>query len=130
MNNENYYTPKLEEFYIGFEYEITNGYTWTKKFFTHEDFNTFLYQNLDNAIKQKYIRVKYLDQEDIENLGFITYDDNLYNKNEYQIDFDRLVRKQNQGIGLVIYHEEAGQIFQGYIKNKSELKKILKQLGI
>jgi len=53
-----YYTPKIEEFQDGFEYEITNGYEWVKKSYSQKDLETFLYNRLDNAISLKYVRAK------------------------------------------------------------------------
>jgi hypothetical protein len=84
MENNTHYTPKIEEFHVGFPYEITDGYEWVKKVFCHEDFNTFLYKHLDNAIKQEYVRVKYLDSDDIKSIPlYKTNKDQCYGFEDY-----------------------------------------------
>ena len=66
--NEKYYTPKIKEFYVGFEYEWKCDGTqtdWTKSTCS------ILMNPLDvDARRINEYRVKYLDQEDIESLGF------------------------------------------------------------
>ncbi len=127
---DKYYTPEIEEFHIGFEYEITTGYEWVKKPFTHEDFNTFLYQHLDNAVKQEQVRVKYLDKEDIESLGF-TYFDNTAQYMLINNSRLRIIPYDNPLTGrFKIVHYDDAVLFHGFIKNKSELKVLLKQLNI
>lgn len=73
-------------------------------------------------------RVKYLDQKDIESLGWKFDEDETsclaFVKNIWDLWYYE--RKQL----LTIESEETGIVFKGYIKNKSELKKLLKQLGI
>ena len=90
-------------------------------------------------------RVKYLDKEDIDSLGFEkkyspSYINDeiieLYSKGTendwYNLEFDDdilIITKCH------LYNKTTGNwsqdsIFKGTIKNKSELKKILKQLGI
>ena len=61
-----YYTPSIEEFYVGFEYEVNYGENdWQKEcLWAKPEVVTLPYMNLEN------IRVKYLDKEDIESLGF------------------------------------------------------------
>lgn len=130
-----YYIPSIEEFHVGFEYEITDGYEWVKKIFSHDDFNTFLYKQLYNAITQELVRVKYLDKEDIESLGW----NSIMKKNDLSTDTEYFLQKENiiftlihyNKIGITIYKNNTlGYIFKGTIKNKSELKVLLKQLGI
>lgn len=84
--------------------------------------------NLDDNLNlmSKY-RVKYLDKEDIESLGFKYYDkieDSIYFKyKSFRLAFNPIVNK----VEIV----ELGPChFRGSIKNKSELKVILKQIGI
>lgn len=118
-----------------------------------EDFNyipmTGRYYN-DGKPKEDWtledkVRVKYLDKEDIESLGF-TYVD-------YNWDFARqhvggslnyimsigneyyFLRTWSDGVIRISKHnvkevENSYRLFEGIIKNKSELKKLLKQIGI
>jgi hypothetical protein len=132
MENK-YYTPAIEEFYSGFEYEyLNNKNQWVK---SNEFSNDFEYEDnphyeVQKRCDLKTVRVKYLDQQDIESLGFITYDDTTFDKGDLQIRFNCLLQKKGQGLGLVIYDRYSGIIFTGYIKNKSELIKLFKQLDI
>jgi hypothetical protein len=130
MIKDKYYTPKIEEFHVGFEYEycmLENQLpVWKKDFFGKIINDT---KTLEWLYKLG-IRVKYLDQEDIESLGFITYDDTTFDKGDLQIRFNCLLQKKGQGLGLIIYNRYSGIIFTGYIKNKSELIKLFKQLDI
>lgn len=64
MENK-YYTPTIEEFHIGFEYEwLDEEGNWNKE-------NTPTEITPDGYDEQEYgLRVKYLNKEDIESLGF------------------------------------------------------------
>lgn len=103
MEKENrYYTPNLEEFHVGFEYEVYD-YVWSysvqlfkrdqyvvvseptpgKKWIKHTyERNQFIdpdgeYKIIDylpDYLEDEKIRVKYLDQQDIEELGWGDYE--------------------------------------------------------
>jgi len=136
MKNK-YYTPEIEEFHVGFEYErCDDGYNWIKD----------TYPRAAEHIRLKNLipctRVKYLDREDIESLGFVCHatDERVFhNKNGIIINTE-WGSPVKQGITLAIvspvFDESKRNIiqehylFNGTIKNKSELKKLLKQLGI
>jgi hypothetical protein len=182
-----YYTPTIEEFHVGFEYEIaimskggflmmdffknTSGEhkhkVWQKTILTStmadtEEFVTISpgninvtlkdesfpmdhrsLENIVSLIKSKYIRVKSLDREDIEGQGFIidkekSKDDN---KDLYSRGNVRLIHFNNSHISVytsdpsnrdMFYRVNIDPILINYIeiKNKSELKKILKQIGL
>jgi hypothetical protein len=123
----NYYTPSIEEFHVGFEFEVNCDNDWIKEsLYSNEQVNVLPFMNTNN------IRVKYLDKEDIENLGFTCEQKPLgsWDKGEFWVknkegvvlmDFD-ILDKINPEIGF------PGISF--VIKNKSELKRLLKQLGI
>jgi hypothetical protein len=68
MDNK-YYTPKVEEFHVGFNYEllILDDIQWWKETIVRKD-NRF--DCFDDYLNEKRIRIKYLDKEDIESLGF------------------------------------------------------------
>jgi hypothetical protein len=65
-----YYTPEIKEFYVGFEYEVEDLHDnlvdkmWRKE----ECYDVPVF--LREWIQQGEVRVKYLDREDIESLGF------------------------------------------------------------
>lgn len=121
---DKYYEPNLEEFYQGFLYESQqmdgDGY------YTNE-YCEFEYE-IGEKIDLNKVRVKYLDKEDIESLGwkFIGGDNILmgFIKNNINIDF--FINSKT----LRIYENKTELICKGNIKNKSELIKLLKQLGI
>lgn len=158
MKNK-YYTPDIEEFHVGFEYEVfEKGQIYDPNIMTfmpietEDKFFKFTYPDpfygyqLNKLFAQKDLRVKYLDQEDLESLGFSNtpkdYDKGLVSRNDlmriigndvikiqtywiYSKD-ERLIRIF-KGRKYVYPYQE---VFRGIIKNKSELKRIMKQIQI
>jgi hypothetical protein len=130
MDNK-YYTPEIEEFHVGFEYEVNYGENrWVEeKLHSKPQVVTLPYMNLEN------IRVKHLDKEDIESLGWEFHQQDhsrclssFWNKKN---NFLRLTLKYKNSIPYVsIYHYEGWETPDMKIKNKSQLKKLLKQLDI
>lgn len=140
MENK-YYAPSSEEFYIGFEYQEGNS-----------AIRDNITEWLDNVVEDKlhlkllfdgytHFRVKYLDRKDIESLGF-NYTkasgfrgNKLYFEKEshgiilspgiYEDDFYDVHIYQDSILGLPVLTR-----FFGEVKNKSELKKLLKMLNI
>jgi hypothetical protein len=132
---ELYYTPEIEEFHVGFEYEvmIPEKSIWSKEVFFLNDSHIDLVKwvNIQDEFTIHKIRVKYLDTEDIESLGWVDgetmglsgYLFNWRNEDEkFQMYEDREFTQ--------IYNWEDQIIFQGTIKNKSQLKFIMTCLGI
>lgn len=138
-----YYTPTIEEFHVGFEYEQyvialrsedDKPSAWVKmKIQILEDLmecdnNLALEGNID----AKYCRVKLLDREDIESLGFEF-------SHRFSVDTNYEVYK-GHGCILDFYPERHSISIDGQgfkpsviglsIKNKSELQKLMIQLGI
>lgn len=135
---EKYYTPALEEFHIGFEYEICiydstvmNG--MGGNIYIEENYDAFTYLNKYNNIFNidlNRIRVKYLDREDIASLGFEHLGSGWFKKGDY-----RIRKWVQQQVDIYLWeedehHSDGDIIFRGNIKNKSELKQILTQLNI
>lgn len=131
-----YYTPEIEEFHVGFEYqinqqeelygEITYGNEWIED----EYDGSF---SLLNSDLSRY-RVKYLDDKDIESLGFKedTYNGvKCFTKNNCQIFFfpHNIIPDCNIVSIDLFVGEFRNQYFRGLVKNKSELKTILKQIA-
>lgn len=135
---EKYYTPRIEEFHDGFEFEY-NVYNeeideftnmWEKSKF---DSRSGLGHDMTHFLNDGQVRVKYLDQEDIESLGWKYNND--YNEGKVFKKFTNdkyyvLYFKDN--IIEIDYLNNAFEngVFKGTIKNKSELKNLLKQLQI
>ena len=137
-----YYTPTIEEFHVGFECEILNGYgAWKHISVEMSHFK------LDEVENLKEWRVKYLDREDIESLGWLERPIDLDDKPNltYTKKLDRLKRSWDtvdiihnpisNWVVICLGDDETGwgewcTVFAGTINNKSELKRILKQIEI
>lgn len=146
-----YYIPEISEFHYGFECEFCSAYqefsnddNWEKGFFWNKrELNRqgsfdFDLRDLKSTLDYNQWRVKYLDREDIESLGF-KYDNEL--KFPQGLHTDKVVEFvkgeyclstiNNKGILITRYKDGLfDKLFDGNIKNKSELKKLLKQLQI
>lgn len=130
-DNKKYYTPVVEEFYVGFEYEyLTVDSKWIKDTFMSikpEDTEQMDFSTIESILKKcpTELRVKYLDKEDILSLAW------EQGKLPYQF-FDgihMLVVLDHHRISIT--HTADDQcLFYGEIKNKSELRILMKQLGI
>ena len=124
MENK-YYTPDITEFHVGFEYERKTSFGWVKSIFIEPLFNNSKIGQGSGADKKEWFsfekRVKYLYKEDIESLGFAQVIEDQYTLDDIEllIDDDLFVQ--------II--KDDGFLFQGTIKNKSELKKVLKMIG-
>lgn len=126
---DKYYTPTIEEFHVGFEYEVQLSKEfdqWMPVQITPENHA----MNFDRLDKLETTRVKYLDREDIESLGWEYINSKLYHSYKlngkilYPLDDgDSLITNGKYGIA-----EET--FFKGTIKNKSELKKLMQMLNI
>jgi hypothetical protein len=120
---ELYYTPELEEFHIGFECEyldpLRNLSSWKERIIENK-FHIPSQQHLLSLF-----RVKKLNKEDIESFGFkqgsLKYQ---YFTNRYSL-IDLLNNKYS-----ITDNRYESVIFYGIIKNKSELRRILKQTEV
>lgn len=145
--SEKYYNPKIEEFYTGFEYEAIVGQTPDNKpYYAKRIYE--IGNCITNSVLEpvgKLIRVKYLDQQDIEKCGWTFFGspmDKQGNK-DYPMVFRIMEKKPknpmhdwNEKAMLTILSHSVLQIiidkqnFLITIRNKSELKVLMKQLGI
>ncbi len=150
-----YYTPSIEDFYIGFEFEhryrgtdstyevegkkytleTSDDYTPWQKHFDFSKFGDYdedAIYDIEDSLKKGLIRVKYLDKKDIESLGW--YDGDLISMSCYIFNHgkeDEFQLYHNEDNNFVqIFNWNTDGVFQGKIKNKSELIKVMKQLGI
>ncbi len=164
---EKYYTPELSELYEGFEYEILeesykliSSIPPTKKW-RRDSFSLdtnciegwcLNYLLEGEVVDPDRVRVKYLDKEDIQSLGWTLdefiprgemdckwYDD--FHLKNIKLCFWGDIGKRWKDIDyipfvdtiwcykvLIILNED--MIFKGTLKNKSELKILMKQLNI
>ena len=111
---------------------------WHKHIVNINTFNEWLFKG--NPKIGAAFRVKYLDKEDIESLGFI-YKENRGMSEHNGVMFikkDPLFEKANftirywvtTGAYRLRIERISGCLFEGNIRNKSELKVLLKQLDI
>lgn len=137
-----YYIPEIEEFHIGFEFELSIKTweanknpieSWQKVILGTKSIGNDLF--IGDSINRKEIqntstRVKYLDKEDIEELGF------KYLQNIQEIEYysnnnnDNLIYNPLKDYIYLKTEFTNFNIFSGIIKNKSEFKKLLTQLEI
>jgi hypothetical protein len=143
---DKYYTPDPEEFHVGFECEVVQEAQWV----VVEAIDTTVLPYFERRLNEDSCRVKLLDREDIENLGF-EHDFNLdgeaypdlFEEHGYsqgfaldtQLEDDKLILFYLYPDGYVIidYVYKCGSYphaFMGILKNKSELKRLLKQIGV
>lgn len=138
MENK-YYVPEISEFHVGFEYETRylalNMKDWCFRPIKGDwqELN-MVYDDYEHEMEDfnKLYRVKYLDASDIESLGWKDCD-NIYNTirwdfNDYILMF---YKKDNR---YLIFRDcgpnNIQTVFNGFIKNKSELIKLQQQLNI
>ncbi len=149
MEENKYYTPEISEFFVGFEYEtIYLKSVWTKEVLNQMDCGWFFESYINDAVEVEF-RVKYLDKEDILDLGFTFFGENnetlmsssvrMYHNDELNLMLGHYY-EINQ-IVIATKDPSKNEVFcktgqdpnrTGFlkIKNKSELQKLLKQLEI
>lgn len=145
--SKRYYTPEIEEFHKGFIHWLHyKGIdSWEVKIFKGN------FKAVERNLNDGRIRVKHLDREDIESLGFELHAEN---KTGYAGQYFWIKEAEMKGTSRASV-EEIHLIFQpltnwvliwqtmrlnigdqenvrfsGKLKNKSELKRILKQIGV
>ena len=123
---DKYYTPEISEFHVGFEYEYRNLHD---KHWQKEVFNRGIGFAPNPTVED--CRVKYLDREDIESFGF----KQDHNHNDVRFGYNdgsaRIEHTPHQNrIQIYQWGREEDTVSGITIKNKSELKKLLKQLDI
>ena len=116
-----YYTPEIEEFHNGFEFE------WFDNQFKKQSFGITTDDDLEiieDEIRERKIRVKYLDREDVESFGWNQIEYDSYKLGSFIFEFN------NQYKTFIYLENNNENVFVGNIKNKSELQKIMIQTGI
>jgi hypothetical protein len=160
VKKEIHYTPTIEEFHVGFEYEIEeteqgSGHKyWRESIFgnllinPHGGMFSTDMKTVKDWIKEECVRVKYLDQEDVESLGWKHIVTKSIGKDHYEGCFEKstcgLMCFDHDWLNNKItikhpnYIRDGSGRFDGYIyyanklviKNKSELKKLMQMLSI
>ena len=131
MENK-YYTPEIEEFHVGFEYEVKGLKGWDKRIVSSSQDILEMEELMMRSLNP--YRVKYLDREDIESFSEGVTNRGLFILKDSEFDYKRIVCVLTKSNFVLIGNDSKGdaynQLFVGKIKNKSELKKLLKQLNI
>ena len=146
MKNK-YYTPSLEEIYSSPELILVDNDFITIHPFVYRKGDVII--DLEKEVDLSNARVKYLDEEDINSLGFTTVkrysDDMMFQLHTSDYEFYELTWQFEDDNRIIIeywaqekmvvkpLHKETWghvDIFIGYIKNKQELKKLLTQLNV
>ena len=125
METNKYYTPNIEEFHIGFEFEDSYGDgEYAKNSIDQLNIKDVISSFLDKEVD---IRVKYLDKQDLIELRFKPdpSGERYFELNGYQL-YIGMHSKYN----ITIYNDDEIITFQGYIRNKSELQQVLKMIGV
>ena len=134
-----YYTPELEEFHVGFEYEKRfSMVVETLEMRQENNFHPIVFKISDSleCIKQESeftdIRVKLLNKEDIESLGCIQDTNNIYwyTYNNHVFNYSDITNWMNIWIKDTFNSPTRTAVFSGIVKNKSEFKKLIKQLDL
>lgn len=138
MENK-YYVPEIDEFCIGLEYEFRQNEScpWIKITIGLNDVLNGIPELTVYGLYEYNFRVKYLDKDDIESFGFKQFHHIYCNYQYNKEDFDKYgnrvfyeIQYSNDRDKLYIKEDDNGRLFNGIIKNKSELKRLLKQLEI
>ncbi len=141
MSDSKYYVPVLDDFHVTFEYEcLSDGkYKKINNFTNAYDYEDSPIYGLQKDLDKGNIRVKFLDREDLESLGWVNatnfQDGIFFSKGDRLLFFNfkthRLCITESIG-GLILVGETKNTVylFNGTIRNKSELKVLLKQLGL
>lgn len=138
--NEKYYTPSIEEFHEGFVYEYSYNsgeFVETKFDIGSGDFDEFAGERHDFSPNnpKTICRVKYLDKQDIESLGwnykreepldyFYFWSENKKHSLVFHASGKVIITKFD-----VLWNENI-TAFAGVIKNKSKLREIMQMIGI
>lgn len=140
-----YYIPTISEFHAGFEFEMNEcdglgNFDWNENIFCQTiQPNEISYikksilwdfMELNDAIKNENVRVKYIDKEDCLSLGLELkvwdggsgyFKIGAYTIGIYGADLFCTVSQIDYGNQIIR--------FSGDLKNKSELQRVLKQVG-
>lgn len=123
-----YYTPTIDEFHVGFEYEELRK-DWVKL-----TYGGFLPKTIGEYLKEGAIRVKHLDRQDIESLG---WEISKIQRNPKTTCFEKsdtafrfVLEIDIDSVKIDAYLDFKIPMFIGSVKNKSELKKLMQMLNI
>lgn len=122
--NSRYYVPDVAEFHVGFEFEFhSEKREWKKYVFDLFKPMAVLQNVVDNP---EMFRVKYLDEADLIELGWVKNNHGFFELGQYLLGMHT-----NNNVLIEVYCESSyDTVFDGTIRNKSELRKVMAMLGI
>ena len=136
MEKNKYYTPDIEDLHVGYQCEEYHRYLGDNPYWQKAILEIESNDNHGDALMlDGTYRTKYLDQEDIESLGWKCQE---YTQNGYNQSYTKDANSES-GYDLT-YCTAWGEkwqidycgsgIFWGEIKSINELRKIMKMVGI
>ncbi len=125
MSEKKYYVPEIEELHPGFECEVSQFKDRWEKMKLSQNSIHQIAEILQN-INQGSVRVPFLSDEDIVSAG---WERSKHSSNWFFKGGRRYVIVMNREGSIKIKLDDKSFIFFA-IRNKSELFKLLKQLGI
>lgn len=139
MSEFKYYTPLIEELFIGYLGELRyKDPTWESYTISNGGLLDFIIQQLYNQ-KDGEFRTKYLDQADIESLGWVDQNDESMGQNSGYLFKGFLFPGTKSPLVLKFWDNNKrinisavgwGNLFDGECKSINELRIIQKLLGI
>lgn len=122
IDKPGYYTPKIEEIYIGSHFELKGPEgAWLLWNYLSD---TTPYGSFASLLQAGHIRVKYLQALDVQSIGFQRVMEGLpqYQRGSYTIITYRLLDPTYARIKV---SQNGVLVYEGICRNKSELKRIL-----
>jgi hypothetical protein len=140
-----YYTPTLDEFHCGFECEIFENDEWHRCTLGYRKSKIAQLRGMlqasvgsfgqtitiDSDTLMTNLRVRFLSKRDLQSLGFILSGTSqcitTFEGYEHQV---KLYETGNSAPTVQIIDREDSDCFYGQVRNISELKRILRQVGV
>jgi len=129
-----YYTPSMDEFYAGFEFEgLQKNGQWKELIYSCQDNYT------RDLVKDGKVRVRKIDDTDIQSLGWrlatsssiiTSYYKRLGVKTDNTTLFLHIEPNKRVTISKLERNNNSKELFSGDIKNKSELVRISKMIKV
>lgn len=139
-----YYTPEISEFHHGFEFEYLppiwaagEQLPWQKYNWSRATGHICLASNCiyiaNVAMKDNRFRVKFLDHDDILECGWEVENPGIYKIRQFKLT-GQIEYLDVEIVQTLSNENKAGllqiTIYDGIVKNKSELLKLMQRLGI
>ena len=114
-----YYTPEIEEFHVGFEYEVYEDFDY----YPEKSWHTQVYGKDGSDMERigyvsgfdmSIFRVKYLNHEDITSLGWTQTSYDQFEKDMYHLE----IGEEGELHIHSFIRERAYVLFNGKVKNK------------